>query len=68
METIFEQVILFMLDKGMKLENTEGMTDGCFPVNYFSAHQLTYEHPDFWEKLATMLSKVPPRQIGGSSS
>lgn len=34
-------VIKYMLDKGIKLENTEGMIEASvFPVNYFTLKQV----------------------------
>lgn len=36
----------FILEKGSKIDNTEGMIDASvFPINYFSARQVTY----FWD-------------------
>lgn len=34
-------VVKFMMDKGMSLDNTEGMIDSAvFPVNYFTLKQV----------------------------
>lgn len=49
-------VIKYMMDKGIKLENTEGMIEASvFPVNYFTIKQVRVTGPT----LHTMCS--PPR-------
>mmetsp|Transcript_17150 Transcript_17150/g.25383 ORF Transcript_17150/g.25383 Transcript_17150/m.25383 type:complete len:188 (-) Transcript_17150:33-596(-) len=55
-ERFFKNVILFMLEKNMKLDNTEGMIDAWeFPVNYFTVGQIKYFHPEVWNRLDEML-------------
>lgn len=54
----YDVVLDFMLDKGMKLKNTEGMIDGSiFPVNYFTVQQLTHFHEDVEEQIAERLKR-----------
>lgn len=53
-------VVKFMMDKGMSLDNTEGMIDSAvFPVNYFTLKQLTYYHEDVDEKLIQYCKDEP---------
>ncbi|CAM9507469.1 unnamed protein product [Phaeothamnion confervicola] len=55
-----QYVIKYMLDKGMKLDNTEGMIDGgVFPVNYFTVGQLSYFHDDVEENLVKIIADAP---------
>lgn len=40
-EELVSYVIKYMMDKGMSLDNTEGMIDASvFPVNYFTLKQV----------------------------
>jgi hypothetical protein len=56
--TTIKCVIRFMQDKGMPLDNTEGMIDsGVFPVNYFSVRQLSCFYPDAVESLVRLVSE-----------
>lgn len=42
-------IIKYMMDKGMKLDNTEGMIDSSvFPVNYFTLKQVWISVKRIW--------------------
>lgn len=42
-------IIKYMMDKGMKLDNTEGMIDSSvFPVNYFTLKQVWIRVERIW--------------------
>ncbi|CAN0378493.1 unnamed protein product [Pylaiella littoralis] len=53
-------IIKYMMDKGLKLDNTEGMIEASvFPVNYFTLKQLSYFHDDVEEKLVELCKQAP---------
>lgn len=53
-------VMKYMMDKGIKLDNTEGMIEASvFPVNYFTLKQLSYFHDDVEEKLVALCKEAP---------
>eukprot|EP00904_Undaria_pinnatifida_P005403 jgi/Undpi1/1993/HiC_scaffold_12.g05380.m1 len=53
-------VIKYMMDKGIKLDNTEGMIEASvFPVNYFTIKQLTYFHEDVEDKIVELCKQAP---------
>ncbi|CAN0131759.1 unnamed protein product [Ectocarpus sp. 8 AP-2014] len=53
-------VMKYMLDKGIKLDNTEGMIEASvFPVNYFTLKQLSYFHDDVEEKIVALCKEAP---------
>ena len=51
-EQLAKLTMRLLLDKGMKISNTEGMIDAAaFPINYFSAKQVEYFYPEAAEVL-----------------
>lgn len=45
-EELVTYTIKYMMDKGMSLDNTEGMIDASvFPVNYFTLRQVSASCP-----------------------
>ena len=58
--------LLFLMDKGQKMENTEGMIDASvFPVNYFSARTIGYFYENANEGIALQLKKLRTNQLEG---
>jgi len=54
----YDCVLDFMLDRGIKLKNTEGLIDGSiFPVNYFTVKQLTYFYDNTIEDISERLKR-----------
>ncbi|CAN0036455.1 unnamed protein product, partial [Discosporangium mesarthrocarpum] len=44
-DLFMKYVVKFMMDKGMKFDNTEGMIDASvFPINYFTVKQVCMLH------------------------
>jgi hypothetical protein len=56
--------MLFLMDKGASLENTEGMIDAkIFPINYFSARTLNYFFDEASLGVAEQVKKLRSMQL-----
>jgi len=57
-EQVAKYVMYFLLQKGMKIANTEGMIDASvFPINYFSARQINYFYDDAEATIASYIKE-----------
>lgn len=57
-ETLTKYIMFYLLDNGMKIDNTEGMIDAAaFPINYFSARQVKYFYEGVEETLADWIKE-----------
>lgn len=53
-------IMKYMMDKGLKLQNTEGMIEASvFPVNYFTLKQLSYFYDDVEDKIVALCKEAP---------